>query len=126
MHDSGIDPQDAQSIHGVVKTFLLLARLPPGRGIGENFRRSKMRHHPAKPQMSALGELPRETLDLIGRDAQAIHSRVNFQVERKGFSRCTLRRGFIEWQKLFAAMNDWSEIVRHHSAFLAGNKTGEN
>src|SRR5271170_6059283 len=97
MHDPGIDSEDAQSIQGVVKTFLLLTRLPPGHGIGENFRRSKMRHDPAKPKMFALGELPRETLDLIGRDAQAIHSGVNFQVERKGFWRCTLRRGFIEW-----------------------------
>ena len=126
MHDPGIDAESAQALQRAVKPLFLFARLASGDGIAENFRRCEMRHHAAQAQMFALGELLRETFHIGRRNAQAIHSRVNFQVERNRLPRAEACRSFVERLQLFAAVNHCGQVVVYQALLFAGNKTGEN
>src|SRR5258707_15461840 len=102
MNDAGIDSQGAKAFNGFVKTFFLAAVLRGGGSI-EYFRGSEMREDAFELEARRFFVLARETFDVRGRDAEAVHAAFDFQVgtcRTVGglLARC---RG-IQWDPLFA------------------------
>src|SRR6266404_1502028 len=126
VYDASVDAQFAQTVQGSEEALFLFARLLALWRRRERFRRSEMRHHSAKPKMFALCELPREALHIAGGDAEAIHSRIEFQVKRNRLARRAFCRGTIQRLQLLATMHHWSQIMLQQICFFAGPETGQH
>src|ERR1700730_1022943 len=76
--------------------------------------------------MRALCQLPRETIHIARRDAQAVHAGVHFQVKRHRLAAPALCGRLIERAELLAAMNHRREVMLQESGFFPGPETGEH
>src|SRR6266436_1008459 len=126
VYDASVDAQLAQALQGSEEALFLLARLLALWRRRECFRGSEMRHHSAKPKMFALCELPREAFHIAGGDAEAIHSRIEFQVKRNRLARRSFCRGTIQRLQLLATMYHRGQIMLQQICFFAGPKTGQH
>ena len=126
MHQAGIDAQRAQPVQCRVEALFLFAGLLANGGIHKNSRRREVGKSAGELQVLALAKLPRETLDIRGGDAQAIHSGVNFQVERGALAASAASCGAFEQRQLVAAMNDGGEVVPEQASFFAGHEARQH
>ncbi len=126
VHDPGIDSQSAQPVQRRVEAFFLLPRLPANRGVRKHFRRSKVRKDPGELKVFALRQLPRKAFHVPGRDAQAVHSRVDFHVERNRLPSALAGRRALQQRQLLAAMNRRRKIMLHQARFFSRHEAREN
>src|SRR5207249_1997450 len=91
----------------------LFPRLLAGGGVGENSRRREVGKNAREPEVLAFAELLRKAIDVGGSDAQAVHARVNFQVE--GGVPAAAAGGTLEQRQLIAAMDNGREVVRERT-----------
>ena len=123
MHDPGIDAQRAQAFERSVKALFLFARLLANGGVGENFRRSKVREDSGELQMLAFRQLPRKAFHIGGSDAQPVHSRIDFQMERHALLAAAARRRPIQQRQLLAAMDHRRKVVLYQPRFFSRHET---
>src|SRR5215831_6748873 len=66
MDQARVDAQSAQAVECRVEALLLFLRLLAGGGVGENFRRRKVRKDARESEVLAFAELPRKAIDVGG------------------------------------------------------------
>src|SRR5207249_2354523 len=102
----------------------LFPRLLAGGGVGENSRRREVGKNAREPEVLAFAELLRKAIDVGGSDAQAVHARVNFQVE--GGVPAAAAGGTLEQRQLIAAMDNGREVVLEQTGFFARDEARQH